>query len=221
MSGATLRLVALGVGAYLLGGIPFGVIVGRRWKGVDVRQLGSGNIGFANVLRTLGWEPALVVFLCDTAKGYLPVLAAKLLTAGWAYAELSVVLVGVLAVVGHVFSPWLRFRGGRAVLTSLGVLVGIAPWVALAGLAVGATVILTTRYVSVGSMAGVVAACVLAWLPWPGTSHVYATFVTVAAVIIILRHLPNIRRLLAGRELKAGHHPTETAEPTGGRGERR
>ena len=221
MTAATLRLAALGVGAYLLGGIPFGVIVGRRWKGVDVRQFGSGNIGFANVLRTLGWGPALVVFVCDTGKGYLPVLAARYVTAGWAHAEPWVVLAGVLAVGGHVFSPWLRFRGGRAVLTSLGVLVGIAPWVALAGLVVGATVILTTRYVSVGSMAGVAAACALAWLPGLGVSPVYAIFVTVAAVIIILRHLPNIRRLLAGRELKAGRRPEEAAEPRGGTGGRR
>jgi hypothetical protein len=137
MSGAAPRLIALGLGAYLLGSIPFGVIVGRRWKGVDVRQLGSGNIGFANVLRTVGWGPAVVVFVCDTAKGYLPVLAARFVTVGWTYPEASVVLIGVLAVSGHVFPPWLRFRGGRAVLTSLGVLVGIAPWVALAGLRVG------------------------------------------------------------------------------------
>lgn len=211
------RLIGLAVAAYLLGGVPFGVIVGRQWKGIDIRQFGSGNIGFANVLRTLGWGPALVVFLCDTGKGYLPVLAAKQMTAGAAHPAVWVVLVGVLALAGHVFSPFLRFRGGRAVLTSLGVLVGISPWVALAGLVVGATLILVTRYVSVGSMAGAVLAAALAWVGWPQElSPVYATFITVAAIIIILRHLPNIRRLLAGRELKAGRRPEQAAEPGGG-----
>jgi glycerol-3-phosphate acyltransferase PlsY len=217
----TAELIALAVGAYLLGGIPFGVVVGRRWKGVDVRQFGSGNIGFANVLRTLGWEPALVVFICDVGKGYLPVLAATRLAAGSPHPELWVLLVGVMAVLGHVFSPFLRFRGGRAVLTSLGVLVGIAPWVALVGLVIGAAMIAATRYVSVGSLLGVTAACAMAWLSWPEpVSRVYAGFVTVAAAIIIIRHLPNIKRLLAGRELKVGARPTGAADSSGGGGGR-
>ena len=214
-------LIGLAALAYVVGGIPFGVIVGQRWKGVDVRQFGSGNIGFANVLRTLGWGPAAVVFVCDVGKGYLPVLAATWLAAGAVYPELWVLLVGVMAVLGHVFSPFLRFRGGRAVLTSLGVLVGIAPWVALAGLVVGATVIMVTRYVSVGSIAGVTAACAMAWVGWPlAVSPVYGVFVTVAALIIIIRHLPNIKRLLAGRELKVGGHPDAAGQSAGGSGER-
>lgn len=215
------KVVVLAIAAYLLGGVPFGVIVGREWRGIDIRQFGSGNIGFANVLRTLGWGPALVVFLCDTGKGYLPVLAARQVTAGAGHAELWVVLIGVLAMAGHVFSPFLRFRGGRAVLTSLGVLVGISPWVALVGLAAAVTLILVTRYISVGSMVGAVLAAALAWVGWPQElSPVYATFITVAATIIILRHVPNIRRLLAGRELKTGRRPEQAAEPGGGAGER-
>jgi glycerol-3-phosphate acyltransferase PlsY len=197
---------------YLLGAIPFGVIVARS-RGLDLRQHGSGNIGATNVLRVLGPKYAAIVFLLDGGKGAAAVLVARALlpppqgpvaaTYTW------VVAAGLLAVVGHTASVFLRFHGGRGVATGVGVLFGLSWPVALVALAIFIAAVASTRYISFGSILAAAAA--------PGLMYVfhgppaYVLFVGLMALLIIWRHRPNIKRLLAGTESRFGR-PEAPAE---------
>lgn len=216
------RLMVVLVGSYLLGGIPFGVIVGRLWKGVDVRRYGSGNIGFTNVLRILGWKPAIVVLLADVGKGLAAVLLARwvLWIAGSCEAGSApepawlsgyVVVAGLSTILGHSFSPFIGFRGGRGVATGLGVILGLSWQSALAVLLIWIIVVGATRFVSLGS--------VIAGMSLPVFMVIcreplaYQVFAAVACVLVIVRHIPNIKRLLAGTEAKFGERvATESGE---------
>lgn len=179
--------------AFLIGSIPFGYVVGRIFYRRDIRTQGSGNIGAMNALRTLGKGGAIAVLLLDALKGFLP--------AWWALAAFGPNLaapVAAAAVVGHCFSPWLRFRGGKGVATSFGALFALcwpAGLVAVAGWLAGAA---ATRYSSVGSMLGsVLAAAAL----WPVTHSAAATLYGVfAALLVLYTHRDNIRRLRSGTE---------------------
>lgn len=122
-----LLLLVVGVVAYLSGSVPFAKIIGHRY-GIDIQKWGSGNIGFANVRRVLGWKAAIPVLLLDTAKGYLPTLLAYTL-----FGPVIAFLIGFLTVLGHLAPVWLKFRGGKGVATSLGVLLGVTPIVGLIG----------------------------------------------------------------------------------------
>ncbi len=183
--------------AYLLGSIPAGAWVARA-RGVDIQKVGSGNIGATNVLRTLGWGPGLAVALFDIFKGALVVVLARLLTdepALWA-------LCGLLAILGHNFSVFLRFRGGKGVATSLGTLVAIDPLAGSAALVIGFVCIVLTRFVSAGSMVGGVAAFVVVAVlerPWWEL-----LIVGVIAGLLVWQHRDNIRRLSAGTERRFG-----------------
>lgn len=191
------------VGAFLLGAIPFGFLIGRA-KGVDLREHGSGNIGATNVMRTLGKGPGALVLLLDALKGLIPVLTAAYalrLTPGF------VVAAGVAAILGHIYTPFLRFRGGKGVATSLGVLIGLSPVIAAAVVLVFAVTVWASRYVSLGSLLGALAQAVLFWtLPHgqDGFPLPYRIFSLIAAVFVLIRHRQNIQRLLSGTESKVG-----------------
>ncbi len=190
--------------SYLLGAIPTGLLVGRL-KGIDVRKQGSGNIGATNVARVVGKLPGLFVLLVDAAKGWLPVAVLAPLAVssqGRVSPELVKVLLGVAAVAGHIWNPFLQFKGGRGVATSLGVLLGLDLRVGLAVLGVWLAVVWWTRYVSVGSVAAALAApFLMMWMGLPTVGILGGIGISLA---IIARHRPNILRLLHGEENRVG-----------------
>ncbi|HEV8662957.1 MAG TPA: glycerol-3-phosphate 1-O-acyltransferase PlsY [Candidatus Methylomirabilis sp.] len=192
--GARLLLV---LGSYLLGSVPFGLLIGR-WRGVDVRERGSRNIGATNVLRVLGKGEAAATLLLDGMKGAAPVLAARGLATGDAW----VAAAGCAALLGHCFPIFLRFRGGKGVATGLGAVLAALPAVGLTALLLW---LLTAFWFRYSSLAALVAAASLpvttaAW-EGPGPSLVFALAV---AALITARHHENIRRLWRGEEQKIG-----------------
>jgi acyl phosphate:glycerol-3-phosphate acyltransferase len=188
------------LGAYLVGAVPVGWLVGRAFGLGDIRRHGSGNIGATNVLRTLGRLPAVVTLLGDVLKGYLAVtLAARLAPDD----PLAIAVATVAAVVGNCWSIFLGFRGGKGVATGLGALLRLVPWATLAALPVFVVVVATFRYVSLGSL--LAAVCVplgAALLGYPRAAVVAALAV---ALIVVGRHHANIARLRAGTESRLGH----------------
>jgi glycerol-3-phosphate acyltransferase PlsY len=182
--------------AYLIGSVPFGLIVTRMAGAGDLRAIGSGNIGATNVLRTGRKGLALVTLVLDVLKGALPVWLA-----GHYFGPDMAVVAGLGAVVGHCFPVWLKFLGGKGVATALGVVLVLTPPAALVGLLLFVAITALTRYVSLGSILGAASTCVVAWL----LGHVQAAelFVVLAA-LITAKHAGNIRRLLAGTENKVG-----------------
>lgn len=200
--------------AYLTGSIPFGLLIARA-HGVDLRTVGSGNIGATNVSRALGRKWAYVCFVLDVLKGLLPMLAAQrlIIPDDPGAAELAVwLLVGCAAVCGHIFPIYLRFKGGKGVATSLGVVLGVWPYFALCGLAVFAVwgvCLAIWRYVSLASILAAVSfpvvfavltAAVESWRfaqLWP-----LLAVAVLMATLIIARHAENIKRLLEGSEHK-------------------
>jgi len=178
--------------AYLIGSVPFGLILTRLAGAGDVRAIGSGNIGATNVLRTGRKGLALATLALDFFKGALPVwLAYRYLGPDMA------VVVGLGAVLGHCFPVWLKFKGGKGVATAAGVVVALTPAAAAIAIGVFVVVVLATRYVSLGSMLGAIAAAPSAWL----LGHVQAAeLYLLLAVIIVLKHAGNVRRLAQGTE---------------------
>ena len=197
---SVVRDVAIVVAAYFIGGIPWGVVVARLAGGPDPRSLGSGRTGGANVLRAVGPRLALTSGLLDMLKGVTVVLLARLLGAGpWVE-----VAAATAAIVGHTFSPYLGFKGGRGVSVGWGALLAIAPIVAIVIVPVYLVVLLVTGYSSLGSLIGsLVAGIGLAatTLATDG-SPAYIAYAIVGTALIWLFHLDNIRRLLAGTERK-------------------
>jgi glycerol-3-phosphate acyltransferase PlsY len=189
--------------AYLLGSIPFGFLVGRT-RGVDVTKHGSGNIGFSNVLRLLGPGPASVVFVADVLKGAIPVCFGRLWLPSITESDPALWLpaVAVAPILGHTFSVFLRFRGGRAVATTLGALLGMNWLAGLVGLAVWVLVVGLTRYISVASI--VTSSAVPVFMAFTGVRVEWTLFWAAVAALIILRHIPNLSRLLEGTESKIG-----------------
>ena len=191
--------------AYLLGSIPTGLIVVRFTKGLDIRQHGSGNVGATNVYRIGGKLPGLFVLVVDLLKGWAPVtvVAGQAIALGAGIsAEWVKILLGTAAVSGHIWNPFLQFKGGKGVATALGVLLGLDPRVGLACLAVWIGVVLLTRYVSVGSIsAAFFAPFVMALL---GLPTVWILGAIAVALAVIARHRPNLLRLLHGEEHRVG-----------------
>ena len=197
------RTLLLCAGAFVPGAIPFGYLAGRM-RGIDLRQHGSGNIGATNALRVLGVVPGILVLLLDVLKGYLPVLLAHRLALGpW-----GTMAAGLLAILGHTFSPFLRFRGGKGIATSLGVLLGLSPMVAGLSLSAFLVVVLLTRYVSLGSLIAAFAQAALFWVwehPFP-----YRLLGLLAALFVFVKHWPNIQRLRSGTESRIGRKMPQT-----------
>ncbi|HNQ34737.1 MAG TPA: glycerol-3-phosphate 1-O-acyltransferase PlsY [bacterium] len=186
--------IGLIAGAYLLGAIPFGYLAGRL-AGVDVRKAGSGNIGATNVLRTVGRGPAAATLLLDILKGFLPVWLAR---RPWALPPAWVAAIALAVVAGHVFSPFLKFRGGKGVATAVGVLLGISPPAALAAVAVFGLVFGLGRIVSLASLAAAVLLPFLLGLLAPEPA--YAIFGGLVGALVVLRHRANLDRLLSRSE---------------------
>lgn len=181
--------------AYLLGATPTSYIAGRI-RGIDLRRHGSGNLGATNAFRVLGWKAATPIFIIDIAKGWFPAAFFPLWDASpraeWALAY------GAAAILGHVFSVFVRFKGGKGVATSAGVFLALAPYAVLAGLVVWAVIVYATGYVSLASIA---AAALLPPLVFGlrGASPVF--WVSLAlALFVVYAHRANIRRLLRGEE---------------------
>jgi glycerol-3-phosphate acyltransferase PlsY len=215
---AVLVILAMLVGAYLLGSIPFGWLLGKA-RGVDIREHGSRNIGATNCWRVCGWPYGLAAFVLDVAKGFLPVYAAVLykpgvmapledLPGGLRTFWLLLVLVAAAAIAGHVFPVWLGFKGGKAVATSLGVLLALPMlgWLALGAFGVWIVVVLITRYVSVASSVAAIAfAAGYLWLERGEAWNTYlpvTVFVVLLVAIVLVRHRSNYARLMKGTENK-------------------
>lgn len=192
--------------AYLVGGIPFGYIIGRM-RGVDVRTVGSKNIGATNVFRTVGKKWGLAAFALDVAKGLLPVLAAK-----WALASgrpISVhfpLAVGIAAVAGHMLTPYMKFKGGKGVATAFGMLLALVPGLVGAAFALFAAVFACSHYISLGSCSAALFLAVAVWFPVlgsPGRADVpQCVLITALALFVIWKHRSNIVRLVNGTENK-------------------
>jgi len=185
------------VGSYLLGSIPFGVLLARA-RGVDITAVGSKNIGATNVARNLGKKLGLVVLLLDALKGALPVLAARgLIDAGQAD-PLALTAAGIAAALGHCFPVWLRFRGGKGVATALGIMVVIAPLQAALAVALFIGLYAGFRVASIGSLAAAAAFPFALWA-WSFPAPELALAVLLA-IVIWFKHRDNIRRLVRGDE---------------------
>ena len=181
--------------AYFLGSIPFGVVL-AKFKQVDLRQHGSGNIGATNVTRTLGKTAGILTLLGDCGKGYLAVwIAGQLLETQWGIAA-----AGLMAFLGHIFSIFLKFKGGKGVATGLGVFLALMPWAGLVSIAIFVVCLAFTRYVSASS---ILAAISIPWLGiYFGAPGPFIYVATAAAILTTIRHHENIQRLIDGTESK-------------------
>jgi len=189
--------ITLVVSAYLLGSVPSGYILGSM-AGVDIRKAGSGNVGATNVARLLGKGRGALTLVADVAKGWLPVFAALQLEMSLT----AVTLAGAAAFLGHLYSVFLRFEGGKGVATAVGVLLALAPLVAMVLFAIFAVTVAASRLVSLGSISAAIAAPVSLWIVgYPPMVIALGGFI---AAMITWRHRGNIQRLLAGTEPKLG-----------------
>lgn len=189
-------LAAIG-SSYILGSIPFGYVIGKLWKGVDVRTKGSGNIGATNVLRVLGLGPALLVLCCDLGKGALSVYLGVLANGTWGGA-----LCGIAAALGGAYSIFLRFRGGKGIGVGGGIVIASMPMVAAVLAPVWVGVVWLTRYVSLGSIIVAGLAPVAAYaLHYPPE---YVILAATVGILAIIKHHSNITRLISGKERKLG-----------------
>ena len=190
--------------AYLTGGVPFGFLIGKA-RGVDVRTVGSKNIGATNVFRTVGKTWGLLAFVCDFLKGLVPVLLARRFGPAGEQAWLPLA-VGVLCVVGHMLTPYMRFRGGKGVATAFGMLVGLVPALVGVAFALFALVFALSHYISLGSCAAALFLAAGVWFRWLGCAGVddlpQAILVTAMALFVVWKHRANLGRLLAGTENK-------------------
>jgi glycerol-3-phosphate acyltransferase PlsY len=190
--------------SYLLGSVPSAFLLARRLKGIDIRTVGSGNVGATNAMRALGRGPGLAVFAIDFGKG---LLAARL-PAGWLSEPIAgaALACGFAAVLGHNFPIWLGFRGGKGVATTLGVLLGSAP--AVTGVAVLAwlAVFVVSRYVSLASIGAALAIPAGQWIFRRPLAEL--AWGSALAALILVQHRSNIRRLRRGEEPRGGHRPS-------------
>ena len=181
---------------FFISSIPFGYVIGKL-KGIDIRQHGSGNIGATNVSRVLGKKYGALVLVLDALKGALPVLAVKLYGLPFEYQ----VLAGLFAVLGHCFSPFLRFKGGKGVATGLGAFIVISPKITLLAFFIFLAVFLLTRYVSLSSITAALSYPILfRFLEKP--SELSFILVSLTSLVIVAKHHSNIERLLKGEEKK-------------------
>ena len=193
------------IGAYLTGGIPFGYLAGKILKGIDIREHGSKNVGATNVLRVIGKGPGIAVYLLDAVKGLLPVLLAQMLwPASTPQQQWFHIAVALAAILGHVFTPYLKFKGGKGVATASGAMLGLAPLPLLAALLVFALVFGTTRYVSLGSICASITfpIGVAVQLILKGEDP-FAPMLAVGwfvVLLILVTHKSNIVRLVQGKE---------------------
>ena len=215
----TLSYILTALAAYLLGSIPFGFLVAKA-KGIDIRAVGSGNIGATNAMRVLGKPVGIFVLLMDVLKGYAACAFLPPLIFNWLAPHFSglfvyfqnepvelqtrfYVVAGIFAVLGHNYTCWLKFKGGKGIATTAGVYLALAPWAVLVAFAVFILAIAVTRYASVGSIAAAIALPATVWVMTP--HNLFLGLVTTAlGVLAIYKHKPNIQRLMAGTENRFG-----------------
>jgi glycerol-3-phosphate acyltransferase PlsY len=191
-----MEIIAIVFG-YLLGSIPFALLLARR-EGIELRRVGSHNPGAANVLRTVGVGPAVAVMLLDAGKGTVAVTAARVISG-----DLAVVAsAGLAAIIGHIYPVWCGFRGGKGVAASAGVFAVLAPLATAIAALVFVGTIAATRFISAGSVAGALALPVAAAIGNVPTPVEAATLL--AAAMVIIRHRDNVSRLMAGTERRIG-----------------
>jgi len=211
MNGSDVMVV---LGAYLLGAVPFGLLIGKL-KGIDIRRHGSGNIGATNVLRVLGKPLGVVTFSLDALKGFVPAFFFPAMASWWGAPGLDPAVLsvscGAAAILGHNFPVFLGFKGGKGVATSAGVLIGIAPQAALAGVLAWALVFFVFRYVSLASIIAAIAVVVAGWLLYRDGHPALPGVLTILCALAIYRHKENIKRLLAGTESRFGKKPRAQA----------
>jgi glycerol-3-phosphate acyltransferase PlsY len=195
-----MHLVPWLLASYLLGAIPTSYLVVRLVKGQDLRRLGSGNLGATNLYRTLGWRYAIPVGLFDLLKGMVPVVVFGPRAEG---GPLVPLLLGIAALLGHVFSVFVKFRGGKGVATGAGIVLGLAPWAFLAAFAIWAVIVAASGYVSLGSMVAALVLPPAVYLLHPERRELVWLFALIAALIVFF-HRANIKRLLAGTEHRFG-----------------
>ena len=230
-----LTYILTALGAYLIGSIPTGFLVAKA-KGIDIRSVGSGNIGATNAMRVLGKPAGIFVLLADAAKGFGACFLGQLtigLLAPNAYAidywgntddlryhfymafhdwrvmmEYTPIIAGIFAVLGHNYTCWLKFKGGKGIATTAGVYLALAPWPLFLALSVFILATLLTRYVSVGSIAAAIALPAAVWVwpvSFPNYNHTFLGIVTTAlGALAIYKHKGNIQRLMAGTENRFG-----------------
>ncbi len=198
--------ILLIITAYLLGSIPSAVWISRRFHGIDIREHGSGNAGFTNMVRVLGWKAGLPVFLIDMLKGYVAILQLRLFnvyipgTADFVNYQL---ILGAAAVLGHIFPIYVGFKGGKGVATLLGLLLAIQPQPTLICLGIFVVVFLTTRYVSLSSMIAGFSFPVLIIFVFQTTISSLVIFSLIVSILLLLTHQKNIERLLNKEESRA------------------
>jgi acyl phosphate:glycerol-3-phosphate acyltransferase len=221
-----LSYILTALGAYLLGSIPFGFLAAKA-KGIDIRSVGSGNIGATNAMRVLGKPAGIFVLLMDAAKGYAAVAwLVPHIFINFAPSELwmrptdspailqhianASILAGICAVLGHNYTCWLKFKGGKGIATTAGVYLALAPWAVLVGLVVFILAVVLTKYVSVGSIASAIALPATVWVMTP--HNLFLGIVTTAlGVMAIYKHKSNIQRLMAGTENRLGNKKSTEA----------
>jgi glycerol-3-phosphate acyltransferase PlsY len=196
--------------SYMLGAIPFGVLVGKA-RGVDIRSVGSGNSGATNVWRTLGPVAGTTVFILDVLKGLAAPFIARELVGSQEYSVIAI--CAALAVIGHTFSCFLKFRGGKGIATGHGMALGLMPLPALLAFALWGIVLLLSRMISVASIIAAAAAPLLAlWLKAPTP---YVVVITIISLIAIIKHIPNMKRIAAGTEPRVGGGKSTPAQAAG------
>jgi glycerol-3-phosphate acyltransferase PlsY len=216
--------------AFLLGAVPFSFIIGKRVKGLDLRQQGSGNLGATNVFRTLGPRWGVACLLLDMAKGAAAVALMTALVKTWPPGEptpfhitpdLFRIVAGVVASLGHTFSPWVSFHGGKGVATTAGAFLVLEPYALLVALAAFAIAFFTSRIVSLGSIA---AAVILPFAVLFFERHSHSTsktiiwFTFLVCAFVIWKHRANLARLRAGTETRLGHRKGGHKAPGGDHG---
>lgn len=198
--------IIVAVIAYLIGSVNFSVIISKKMAGFDLREKGSGNAGSTNVLRTVGKKAAAITLICDILKGVISIMIAKLVGAIWRDldAALLVQIAGILVVIGHTFPVFFKFKGGKGVATSLGVLVTTNWQIGLICLVFALVLIILTQMVSVGSLAAAILYPVLTLFIAqnyivPGN---YIISSIILAVLVVFNHRENVKRILSGTENK-------------------
>ena len=181
---------------YLIGSLPFGLIISRKVGGVDPRKAGSGNIGATNVFRVVGKNAAILTLVCDLLKGLPLIIAARLM----GFEESMVLLVGLAAILGHIFSVFLRFNGGKGVATSFGVILVLAPKIALIGLLLWGGGVFVGKHSSVGALTAFGSLPFLTF--FFNSEPIFVIFSILISFLIYFRHWENICRLLQGKEGK-------------------
>jgi glycerol-3-phosphate acyltransferase PlsY len=186
--------------SYLIGAVPFGLLFTRLFSGIDVRTVGSGNIGATNVLRAAGKKGAVLTLLADCLKGFLPAFLARMLF----HDDLITAFSGAAAMLGHVFPVYLRFKGGKGVATSFGVVLAVSPGAGLIALLVWLAAAIIWRYSSLSALIAIASYPLVTFVVPPSPSKPYGLLSLFIFGMIYFRHRENIRRLIAGSEPKIG-----------------